>query len=30
VLVDNLGLKNFGGVNITVVGFKSVDLAPAE
>ena len=26
VLVDNLGLKNFGGVNITVVGFKSVDL----
>ena len=27
VLVDNLGLKNFGEINITVVGFKSVDLA---
>ena len=30
VLVDNLGLKNFGGINITVVGFKSVDLATTD
>ena len=30
VLVDNLGLKNFGGINITVVGFKSVDLTPVD
>ncbi|MFP6854805.1 MAG: hypothetical protein VB980_03410 [Opitutales bacterium] len=30
VLVDNLGLKNFGGINITVVGFKSVDLDTSD
>jgi len=27
VLVDNLGLKNFTGVNITIVGFKTVEVA---
>ena len=30
VLVDNLGLKNFGGINITVVGFKSVELSAPD
>ena len=27
VLVDNLGLKNFTGVNITIVGFNTVEVA---
>jgi hypothetical protein len=30
VLVDNLGLRNFDGVNITVVGFKSVNVTTAD